>query len=466
MDRPTLQSIALQTGGELHPPTAGAVTFQGVCTDSRTLRAGQLFVALRGERFDGHEFLGQHAMRSAAAALIAKDRLSALPSGIPAVAVTDTRKALGAMAAAHRARFALPVVCVAGSNGKTTTKELLADLLGTRFRTLRSEASFNNDIGVPLSLLGIGGSHEAAVLEAGTNHPGELAPLVRMISPRYGVVPQIGREHLEHFGGLEGVIEEESALGENLPEDGILFVNGDIEATGAIAARTRARVIRAGFGPGNDWSVRIVEAGWDSTRFEVSAPDPGWRGRFAIGVPGRHMVSNAVLALAAAAQLGVAPDAAREALARFRGAKQRLQWSERRGIRWLDDTYNANADSTLASLQTLRDLPCAGRRVAVLGDMAELGEHTAEAHREVGAAARRLGIDLLVCVGRSATHTALGARGMPGLLQFPDVESAIPALRPVLRPGDCVLAKASRSSRLERIFEALKTESEDPAIHD
>ena len=459
----TLHSIAGLTGGELHPRTAGPVTVRGVCTDSRLLQPGQLFVALRGERLDGHDFLRQHGVRSAAGALVSKDRLSDLPSGIPAVAVTDTRGALGAIAAAHRARFALPVVCVAGSNGKTTTKDLLSAMLSTRYRTLRSEASFNNDIGVPLSLLAIGALHEAAVLEAGTNHPGELAPLVRMIAPRYGVIPQVGREHLEHFGSLEGVIEEESALGENLPDDGILFVNGDCEAAGAVAVRTRARVVRAGFGPHNDWRARLVASDWDSTRFEVSAPDPRWRGAFSIGVPGRHMVRNGLLALATAAALGIEPSPAGEALACFRGSRQRLQWSEGRGIRWLDDTYNANADSTLASLQTLSDLPCAGRRVAVLGDMAELGEHTAEAHREAGEAARRLGIDILVCIGRSAAHTALGARGIPGLLQFPDVESAVPALRPLLRPGDCVLAKASRSSRLERIFEALKSDDASAA---
>jgi UDP-N-acetylmuramoyl-tripeptide--D-alanyl-D-alanine ligase len=186
---------------------------------------------------------------------------------------------------------------------------------------------------------------------------------------------------------------------------------------------------------------------------------PDWCGVFEIAVPGRHMVSNALLALAAAAELEVQPDAARNALSRFSGSKQRLQWSEQRGIRWLDDTYNANADSTLASLQTLSELPCTGRRVAVLGDMAELGEHTAEAHREVGSAAHRLGIDLLVCIGRSAGHTADGATGMRQVLSFPDVERAVPALRPLIQPGDCVLAKASRSSRLERLFEALQHES-------
>lgn len=459
MEPVTLQFIAEASKGTFHPHEAGCVRVSGVCTDSRRLRAGNLFLALSGERFDGHDFLKDSELKKASAVVVSQNRLTDVPQGIPAVSVPNTREALGHIAAAYRNRFSLPVFCVAGSNGKTTTKELLAALLETQFPTLRSQASFNNDIGVPLSLLELDGSHRAAVLEAGTNHPGELAPLVRLIAPRYGVVPQIGREHLEHFGDIDGVIAEESALGEGLPADGVLFLNGDCEAARPLASRTSARVVRTGFDAGNDWQARILENGWTSTRFEVTAPEPEWCGVFEIAVPGRHMVSNAILALAAAAELRVQPEAARKALSQFSGAKQRLQWSEQRGIRWLDDTYNANADSTLAALQTLSELPCTGRRVAVLGDMAELGEHTTEAHREVGAAAHRLGVDLLVCIGHSAGHTADGASGLRQVLTFSDVEQAVLALRPLIQPGDCVLAKASRSSRLERLFEALKGES-------
>ena len=459
MEPVTLQFIAEASKGTFHPHEAGCVHVSGVCTDSRRLRAGNLFLALCGERFDGHDFLKDSGLKKASAVVVSQNRLTDVPQGIPAVSVPNTREALGHIAAAYRNRFSLPVFCVAGSNGKTTTKELLAALLETQFPTLRSQASFNNDIGVPLSLLELDGSHRAAVLEAGTNHPGELAPLVRLIAPRYGVVPQIGREHLEHFGDIDGVIAEESALGEGLPADGVLFLNGDCEAARPLASRTSARVVRTGFDAGNDWQARILDNGWTSTRFEVTAPEPEWCGVFEIAVPGRHMVSNAILALAAAAELRVEPEAARKASSQFSGAKQRLQWSEQRGIRWLDDTYNANADSTLAALQTLSELPCTGRRVAVLGDMAELGEQTTEAHREVGAAAHLLGIDLLVCIGHSAGHTADGASGLRQVLTFSDVEQAVLALRPLIQPGDCVLAKASRSSRLERLFEALKGES-------
>jgi UDP-N-acetylmuramoyl-tripeptide--D-alanyl-D-alanine ligase len=217
---------------------------------------------------------------------------------------------------------------VAGSNGKTTTKELLAALLGSRYRTLRSEASHNNDVGVPMTLLRMDSRHEAAVLEAGTNHPGELAPLARMIAPEIGLVTSIGREHLEHFGGIDGVVAEEGSLGEELPPAGVLVINGDHGHAGVLAARTRAHVVKAGFAPGNAWRPRVVESRWESTLFLLSAPGPEWNGEFEIGLPGRHMVANAAVALAAAAAMGVAPDDAREALARFRGAKQRLQWSD------------------------------------------------------------------------------------------------------------------------------------------
>jgi UDP-N-acetylmuramoyl-tripeptide--D-alanyl-D-alanine ligase len=450
-----LQFFADASGGRLVHGD-GAVVVLRVVTDSRDARPGDLFVALRGERFDAHDFLADVAARGVAAVLVSEAFAGRLPDGLTAIAVPDTRIALGRIAAVYRARLQVRMACVSGSNGKTTTKELLAALLSTGLRTLRSEASFNNDIGVPLSLLRIGPGHEAAVLEAGTNHPGELAPLVRMIAPHVGLVPSIGREHLEHFGDLDGVIAEEGALGEVLPSDGLLVLNGDFDASDVLARRTAARVVRAGFGPGNSWRVRLTAARWESTAFQLTAPDPAWNGEFELGMPGRHMLSNAVVALAAAAAMGVGPEGARAALAGFRGAKQRLQWTEFGGVRLLDDTYNANADSMLAALQTLSDLPCAGRRVAILGDMAELGSHAEDAHREVGAAAAKLGLDIVVAIGRYAPLTAGAARGTRVSLAFDGVESALPVVRDLVHSGDTVLAKASRSSRLERVIDGLR----------
>jgi UDP-N-acetylmuramoyl-tripeptide--D-alanyl-D-alanine ligase len=376
------------------------------------------------------------------------------------VVVDDTRQALGRIAAAYRLRFGLPIVCVGGSNGKTTTKELIASVAGARLRMLKSEASFNNDIGVPLTLMGLESSHEAAVLEAGTNHPGELAPLVRMIAPRLGVITSIGREHLEFFGDLDGVVLEEGALAEGLPtagEGGVLFLDGDSPFASTLAARTGARVVRVGFGGANDWSAEILSMDWTSTRFQVRCPIPAWSGMYSMNLPGRHSVPNALYALAVSCELGVEPAAARDGLAVFRPASRRLACREVAGVRILDDTYNANADSMLAALKTFSELPCTGRRWAVLGDMAELGEATEEAHREVGRAAVQLGIGPIVAVGRRS-DTTLAASGRDADRAFGDAEPAARLLLDELRSGDAVLVKASRSSALDRVVDRLLQE--------
>ena len=455
METLPLQFFADATGGHLLPGD-GSAAVSRVVTDSREARFGDLFVALKGERFDAHDFIPDVVARGVTGVVVLESQLAKVPQGFPTLVVADTRLALGRMASAYRARRPVRMACVCGSNGKTTTKELLAAILSTGFRTLKSEASFNNDIGVPLSLLRLDPGHQAAVLEAGTNHPGELAPLVRMIAPQVGLVPSIGREHLEHFSSLEGVVDEESALGEALSAEGLLVLNGDYDASDTLAARTCARVLRAGFGPRNAWRARLTATRWESTAFHLDTSDADWSGPYVLGMPGRHMVANALIALAAAAEMGAGPEQARAALAGFSRAKQRLQWTELGGVRLLDDTYNANADSMLAALQTLSDLPCAGRRVAILGDMAELGSHAEEAHREVGAAAAGLQLDIVVAIGRHASLTA-GAAGSDRVsLAFDGVEAALPAIRELVRPGDTVLAKASRSSRLERVIEGLR----------
>jgi UDP-N-acetylmuramoyl-tripeptide--D-alanyl-D-alanine ligase len=387
---------------------------------------------------------------------VARAQLAKLPAGLPAIVVEDPRTAYGAIAGFYRGEFELPVICVGGSNGKTTTKELLGAVLARAFPVLKSEASFNNDIGVPATLLRLERSHRAAILEAGTNHPGELAPLVRLIAPRIGIVTSIGREHLEHFGDLAGVVQEEGWLPQLLPaagQGGCLLVPGDSPFAGDLTARTAAQVIRVGFGSANDWRAELRSMDWTGTVFSVNAPNPRWSGEYHVPLPGRHSVPNALYALAVACQLGVEPTAARDGLAEFSPAKQRLNLREAAGVRLIDDTYNANADSVAAALRTLSDLPCSGRRVAVLGDMAELGTATETAHREVGRLSAELGLDLVFAIGRNALLTATEAGDRARA--FVSFEMALEALITCLEPGDCVLVKASRFSRLERVVEAL-----------
>lgn len=453
-----LQFFAEAAGAELVAADANRV-IRRVVTDSRQAGAGDLFVALKGERFDGHDFLSA-VHRQGACALIAEEHRERLPEGMAALVVDSPRSAYAAIARAYRRRFDLPVVCVAGSNGKTTTKEMIGGVLATTFSTLKSESSFNNDIGLPASLLRLERHHQAAVFEVGTNHPGELAPLVRMAIPRMGVITSIGREHLEFFGDLAGVAAEEGVLAELLPSaenGGVLVINGECAFANHVAARTSARVVRVGFGLGQTWRAEICSTSWSGTRFRVTAPHAAWCGEGSLPMPGRHSVANAVLALAIACEMGVPPLAAWDALARFVPAQRRLNLRAAAGVRVIDDTYNANADSLLAALQTLAELPCAGRRVAVLGDMAELGPMTETSHAECGRAAARFGIDAVFAVGRFAPVTAAAAGPARGRA-YSEVDTVLPALSAYLRRGDSLLVKASRSSGLERVTEGILQE--------
>jgi UDP-N-acetylmuramoyl-tripeptide--D-alanyl-D-alanine ligase len=432
-----------------------------VCTDSRHAQAGDLFIALSGEKFDGHSFLTDVATKGVSAVMIARSQrhlAAGLPLAVAVIEVDDARQALGKLGARYRQDFSLPVVAVGGSNGKTTTKELIASVLRQKFDTLWSEASFNNDIGVPQTLLKLERRHGAAVFEVGTNHPGELAPLVGMIQPRIGVITSIGREHLEFFGDVNGVAQEEGWLAELLPADGALVLNGDSEWAVTLARRTKARVITVGFSESNAWRVNNFRVGEDGVTFEVVAPQSECSGEYRVRLLGRHQVPNALLALAAGWELGVNPEQLRQGLADCAAPKMRLQLWEAAGVRVLDDSYNANADSMLAALQTLHDLPCSGRRVAVLGDMAELGEHTEAAHREIGRRSAELGVNRLIAVGRWARITGEAAlmAGLKDVTEFADVPGAAVAVKNLVQPGDVVLLKASRSTGLERIGEALK----------
>lgn len=431
-----------------------------VCTDSRQAKEGDVFFAIPGEKFDGHNFLGEVAAKNVAAVVVQSSKVPATLPGCAVLAVDDVRIALGRLAAAYRREFDLPIIAVGGSNGKTTTKELLASVLRQSFSTLWSEASFNNNIGVPMTLFRLQKTHRVAVLEAGTNHPGEIAPLVEMIVPKYGVITNIGREHLEFFGDLSGVAQEEGWLAELLPEGGTLFLNADNEWSEKIASRTRARVVRAGLGERNEWRAAKLRLDKGGSTFQVTSPEMGLNGEFRLNLLGRHQVANALLAIAVAAEFGLKYAQIASGLADCPPPKMRMQFWEANGVRVLDDAYNANTDSMIAALETLCDLPLQGRRVAILGDMGEQGAHSASAHAEVGRYAARLGVGQLFAVGPMAAGTAQAARaaGLKRVIEFADVESAVVAVRKFLKTGDVVLLKASRSARLERIAESLKTE--------
>jgi len=431
-----------------------------VNTDSRAAQPGDLFIALAGERHDGHDFLRDVVQKGVAAVMVERNKV---PTDLPkcaVIVVENTRKALGQVAARYRSDFSLPMVAVGGSNGKTTTKELLASILRQKLDTVWSEASFNNDIGVPLTLLRLEKKHEAGVMEVGTNHPGELEPLLGMVQPRMGVITSIGREHLEFFNDLAGVAREEGTIAEKLPVGGVLFMNGDSEWTPEIVHRTRARAVRVGMGAKNDWRARNIRLASQGVTFRVETARTDFSGDYKINLLGRHQVMNALLAMAVGAEMGLSRAEIERGLAECQPPKMRMQLWESNSVRVLDDAYNANADSMLAALQTLHDMPCKGRRIAVLGDMAELGSHSEEAHLEVGRRVAESGVGQLFTVGKMAALIAKAARekGLNRVFEFADVEAAAPAVKSFVKAGDVILIKASRAARLERIAEVLRTD--------
>jgi UDP-N-acetylmuramoyl-tripeptide--D-alanyl-D-alanine ligase len=456
METRNLQFIAESCGGRIVNGDP-QVNVNGISADSRSIQAGNLFVALSGPNFDAHDFLADVCGKGVAAAVIDERRTSPLPQGFPCVAVSNTRRALGEIAAAYRQQFEVSAIAVAGSNGKTSTKELIASVLRQKFETLASTASFNNEVGVPLTLLQLEKKHRAAVLEVGTNHPGELRPLLEMIRPNAGIITSIGREHLEFFGTIDGVLQEEGTLAEILPPGGFLLVNGDGYGTDELVRRGKGRVIRVGTGPKNDWKISGMTMSAEGTRFHLSGGEKDFSGEYVTRLLGTHQVVNATYAVLVGKELGLDRAEIQRGLASCGGAKMRLQLKQIDDFLVLDDAYNANADSMHAALDTLQTFPCKGRRIAVLGDMAELGESSTTAHEEIGRRAATGEIDYLVAVGKNSRIMASAARGagLRRVVESPDVENAGLAVTEIVRSGDVVLVKASRSTRMERVVDFL-----------
>lgn len=432
--------------------------FTSVSSDSRRIEKGVLFWALAGDRFDGHDFVAAAIEASAVAAVVSQAKVPTLRNDLRLIVVNDTRAALGRFAARYRQDFSPVAIGVAGSNGKTSVKDLIFSVVKEKMETVASEASFNNDIGVPQTLLRIESKHRAAVMELGTNHPGELAPLIGMVQPKIGVITSIGREHLEFFGDLAGVAKEEGTLAEMLPKNGLLVINGDSPEVKSIINRAKCRVIRVGTSEQNDWRVGPLGTSQEGTKFTLTAPDASWSGEWSVGLLGRHHAINAALAVVVGKELEVGRAEIQRGLSNCRPAKMRMQVEQISGATILNDAYNANADSMSAALRTLAEFPSRGRRIAILGDMAELGETASEAHREIGSLAGDLKIDHVLAIGRHSILTADSARvaGAGKAAAFLDFNMAVAAILRLVQPDDVVLVKASRSSALERVIDALR----------
>jgi len=455
----TPEELLLATGGRFAGARPAPVA--GISTDTRTLERGHAFVALRGERFDGHRFLEDAGRLGAACAVVAEDSLPPGPGPLPLLAVPDTLLALGALARHHRRRFAVPVVGVTGSNGKTTTREMVAEILATRGPVLRSEGNLNNEVGVPLTLFRLSSEHTAAVVEMGMSHPGEIARLAAIAEPRVGVVTNASAAHLHGLGSVEAVASAKAELYRGLPPDGIVVANADDPRMLAKARKSGRKVVTfsGGAGAGADVAVLAVEpqgAEGQSVLLGVGTKEV----EVHLALVGAHNTVNAAAAAAAAVALGATDREIARGLAAVRPVGRRLRLERlASGALLLDDCYNANPASMAAALATLAELARGGRALAALGDMLELGEAEAESHRELGRGAARLGLAALATFGpRSAlAHQAALESGLPPEAAFHTEDPAALAafVRGRLREGDVLLVKGSRGMRLERLVEAL-----------
>ncbi len=437
-----LREVAEALGQRLELPAI--VT--GWCIDSRAIRPGDLFFALRGPHHDGHDYASAAAAGGAVA--IVADRELEVPC--PVIQVRDTRAALQRVAAQARVRWNRKIVAVTGSAGKTTTKDVIADMLAAEMRTAKSEGNLNNEIGLPLSLLRIDDAAQVAVVELGMNHAQEIGRLSEIARPDVGVVTNVGYAHIENFDSIEGIAAAKRELIESLGAEGAAVLNADDPRVAAMRSAHQGRTILYGQSTQADVRAEDVESPIEGLRFRVG------RVKFESGLTGRHNISNILAGIAVAGIYGIAPDRLRDRVAALRPPKMRGERWNIRGMTIYNDCYNSNPDAVRAMLDVLRDTP-ARRRIAVLGEMRELGHWAELLHRGVGEYAVECGVDVLVGIRGAACHMLDGAKnkglGASAAFFFDDPSEAGRLVRALAEPGDAILFKGSRGVHVERALE-------------
>ena len=449
----TIPEIVSAVGGTWLNPREGAAPVTAVSTDSRRIAPGCLFLPLTGEKFDGHDFLDKALSAGAAGCLCAKVPETLRP-GKFYIRVADTRLALRALASAYRDRFDIPFIQITGSVGKTTTKEMISAVLGAQFRVLKTPENFNNDIGTPLTLLGLGPEHQAAVIETGMNHFGEIRYLGEMVRPDIAVISNIGDAHIEYLGSREGILQAKSEIFENLKPEGLAVLNGDDALLNTLDLPFRT--VRCGRSEHCDVRVTdMADHGVAGITCTIVSPRDTYH--LTIPAPGEHMAYSAAIAVAVAEELGEDREAVARGAASYEptGSRMRVvRLAEGRLV--LDDCYNANPQSVTAALEILAKTEC-GRKVAVLGDVGELGDLTEQAHYNMGALAAMLGIDEIVAIGTKAEKIADGAAQSGGsVTHFATKEEAVRTLTELLGPDTAMLVKASHNMHFGWLVEQLK----------
>lgn len=445
----TASQIAEILGTQVAAGNPDALADGGVSTDTRTLARGAVFFTLRGENFDGDAF-AQAALDKGAAVVVTHRLACEAPDGTAVILVSDTLLALQKLAHWWRRQLDIPVLCITGSNGKTSTKDFAAAVLSRKFYVSCTRGNLNNHIGLPLTVLSTTAEHTAAVWEIGMNHAGELAPLCEIARPKYGIITNIGTAHIEFLGSRDTIAEEKGTLARALPADGFLFIPATCDYHEYFRQRTKAQLIPVGNGRG---LVRAEDLRFETGRtvFNLVIEGEG-SAEVDLPVPGKHMVTNALLAAGMGWKLGVPVAEIAAGLSSSSLTMGRLRCYDWKGVGIVDDTYNANPESMAAAIETVAEMPVVegARRFAVLGRMGELGIHAPPAHLKAGELAAQRGF-VVVAVGEGAEGISEGAGGAPC---FPDLAEAAAWLSREVKPGDMVLFKGSRSATVEKVMNA------------
>jgi UDP-N-acetylmuramoyl-tripeptide--D-alanyl-D-alanine ligase len=458
------------TAGAIIPPIQGELTsgpseavLSGLSTDSRKIIPGQLFWALKGERYDGHDFVRQAIDKGAAGIVIQKGYGPEIPArrNPVVIAVTDTLKALGDLGNWWRKQHPIPVAAITGSVGKTTTKEMAASILGLNAMTLKNEGNLNNLIGLPLTLLLLEEAHRRALLEMGMNHPGEIARLTEIADPNIGLITNVARAHLEGLGDINAVARAKVEMLENMSEEGQAILNGDDELLMRVASPFKRKVTTYGLGSANAIRAdKVRNLGRDGVSFELQYF--GHSDSIRLRIPGLQNVLNALAASAIALCLDEPPDLIVQGLNRFKGIKGRFMITHLpKGITLVDDTYNSNPSSLKAAIDSVKELVADGGRVIVgLGEMLELGDETVAAHLEAGNMVAELGAYYFVAMGEHAAQMIEGAvsRAFPSAraMVVSSHKEMVQKIRGIMKGGDVILLKGSRKMQLEKVAESLK----------
>jgi UDP-N-acetylmuramoyl-tripeptide--D-alanyl-D-alanine ligase len=438
-------------------------TFEGVSIDSRTISANELFIAIKGNVYDGHSFISDLISSGVRGLIISKDEIRDpagtdwQDKGIVCVAVSDTTKALGDLASFNRRRTDVSVVAITGSNGKTTTREMTASVVSTRYKTLSTKGNFNNEIGLPLTLLDLKNSHQWAVLELGTNRPGEIDRLGEICIPDIGVITNIGFAHLEGLGSIEGVMNAKGELLKRIKPEGTAVLNADDSRVLYLSTKTSRKVLY--FGLSEDARIKALDVNETTTGISFTLVLPEERIPIELRVHGGFMVSNALAAASVGYIIGLSSEEIKAGLEYFQPVKGRINIFDVRGVHIIDDTYNANPDSMEAAIRILSSLKGNSRGILVAGDMLELGEHAESMHRKIGAMSARSNIARLYITGEFAEAVANGAckEDKNSMEIFIGArEEILEDLKKSLLPGDWVLVKGSRAMGMEKIVEGLK----------